>query len=454
MRNRFVAVIGAGLTGLTTAFYLKKQGIPFRVFDSGKVPGGVIQSHTDGEFVWETGPSTGTIGKPEVAELFEDLGEDILEIAPSISGNRFIWKAGKLHALPSGIISGLKTPLFSWKDKLGVPLEPLRPRGTNPEENLTTFVKRRLGQSILDYAVDPFVSGVYAGSPDTIVPKYALPKLYALEENYGSFILGSIHKMREPKSDRDRKATKKIFSTKGGLSTLIKTLVKKLGEENLVLGCEGLFVLRGNGGYNMHFGGQKQEFTDVIFTGGAIRLLEAFPFLEKANVDDAFKVRYASVVEVAVGFKQWLGFDLDGFGALMPSKEGRRILGVLFMSSLFQNRAPKGGAMLSTFLGGERHPEYYELPDGDIFNLVKEELTETLSIPSFNPSVFNIARHQFAIPQYDVQTPKRMAAYKEIERQNSGLFVGGNGVGGIGIADRIRQGRELAERVLTESKLN
>jgi oxygen-dependent protoporphyrinogen oxidase len=118
------------------------------------------------------------------------------------------------------------------------------------------------------------------------------------------------------------------------------------------------------------------------------------------------------------------------------------------MSSLFKGRAPEGGAMLTTFVGGLRHPEFVDLDDESLKTLVKRELIQMMGIPNFSPDIFEISRHEFAIPQYDISTPHRIAAYDAIEKAYPGLLLGGNGIGGIGMADRIKQGRELAERAL------
>lgn len=446
-----IAVIGAGLTGLTAAFYLKKNNIDVTVFELNDHIGGVIQTKKKDGFIWETGPSTGVLGKPEALELFEDLDAlSILETAPDLAGNRYIWKGKKLHALPNGPISGLLTPLFSWKDKFGILLEPFRPKGKNPDENLSSFVRRRLGESILDYAVDPFVSGVYAGSPDTIVPRYALPKLYDLETNYGSFIRGTFHKMKEPKSPRDRKANKKTFSAQGGLSSLIERLTNFIGAERIITGCKELHVQHQDSRYAISYKeSDLTVFDEVIYTGSAKGVLSTFPFLQNKGYDDAAEVRYTAVAEVAVGFKKWEGRPLDGFGALMPSKENRRVLGILFMSSLFAKRAPTAGAMLAVFVGGERHPEYVTMSDEDLKRLVKEELSIILKIPNFNPDIFEISRHLKAIPQYDLLTPKRQKAFQTIETKYPGLHLAGNGIGGIGMADRIRQGKEVALSIIS-----
>lgn len=447
MNQKSVAVIGAGLTGLSAAFYLKKQNIPFKVFEKSSRIGGVIQTKKRDGFIWETGPSTGTLGKPEIVELFEDSNSmDILETASSVSAKRYIWKKNKLHAIPSGIFSGLLTPLFSFRDKFGILLEPFRARGTDPLENLSSFVKRRLGQSMLDYAVDPFVSGVYASSPETLIPQYAFPKLYHLEQEYGSFIRGAVHKMREAKSDREKKATKQVFSAKGGLSALIKRLEQYIGTENIITGTQNLhFEVTADKRYQSIQDKPSEVFDRIIFAGPADSLFDVFPFLNRTQYQEAVQIHYAPVIEAAVGFNQWKGIPLDGFGALIPSKENHQILGILFMSSLFSGRAPEGGAMLSVFMGGLRHPNFINLSDTELKKMVLEELNIMLNI-SIEPDLFEVSRHSKAIPQYDLLSPGRLKAFEQMEADYPGLILGGNGIGGIGIADRVRQGSQMALR--------
>ncbi len=445
MKN--IAIIGAGITGLSAAFYAKKAGNSVKVFEKMSRVGGVMHTLQKNGFTYETGPSTGSVSLPEVVELYEDLGiQDLLEQASSIAGNRFILKKGKLCALPSGLISGLTTPLFSWKDKFGMPFEPFRKRGTDPNESLSEMVRRRLGQSILDYAVDPFVSGVYAGNPDVMIPKYALPKLYNLEHNHGSFIRGTIAKMKEPKPERNKKATKKVFSTQGGLSVLAEHLEKAIGKENFVLGLSPV-VVRENGKFKIVAGENSfGPFDNVIYTAGASHIFEALPFAQE-KFPGANQVLYAKVSEVAIGFNKWEGVPLNGFGALMPSKEKRNILGILYMSTLFKNRAPKGGALLSVFVGGLRHPDFIDLPEDKFKEMVCKEVADIMKIPNMKPDLFEVTHHEEAIPQYDLKTPVREEAYKGIEKAYPGILMGGNGIDGIGMAKRIAQGRELAGRV-------
>lgn len=210
-----ITIVGAGLTGLTLAFYLQRAGKRVLLIDKNNRPGGVIETLRDEEFVFEKGPNTGVIGTPEIVELFEDLKDHIeVEVPDATSKNRWVWKNGRWHALPSGP-KGATTPLFSFKDKLRILGEPFRKPGNDPDETLSHMVVRRLGRSFLDYAVDPFVSGIYAGDPDRLVTRYALPKLYNLEQNYGSFIKGAHEKHKEPKTELEKKGDKRGLFCEG-----------------------------------------------------------------------------------------------------------------------------------------------------------------------------------------------------------------------------------------------
>ena len=177
-----IAIIGAGLSGLTTAFYLKQMGYHPVVFERKDRIGGVIHTSKDNGFLYESGPNSGVISHPETIELIDDLDSSCeLEIADSAAKKRWIWKKNRWHALPAGPLSAISTPLFTLKDKFRILGEPLRKKGDNPNEPLNELVLRRLGKSFLDYAVDPFVLGIYEGDPSQLIPKYTLTKLYNLE---------------------------------------------------------------------------------------------------------------------------------------------------------------------------------------------------------------------------------------------------------------------------------
>lgn len=442
MGNKRVAIIGAGITGLTTAFYLKKAGIPFTIFEKSDKIGGVMQSKTDGDFLYETGPNSGVISQAEMAELFEDLkGKCELELANDASEKRLIWKNGRWEALPSGLISAVTTPLFTFTDKLRVLGEPFRKKGNNPNEDLASLVKRRLGQSFLDYAIDPFILGIYAGDPAYIVPKYALPKLYNLEQDYGSFIGGAIKKSRKLKTEADKKASRKIFSTKGGLSNLISALTEEIGRENILTETE-VEVL--DNSFTLKVKGEKEQFTNVIFTGTSTKLSTLMPFLQKDLLKPIESLQYAKVVEASIGFKNWSGRKLDAFGGLVPYREDKNILGVLFMSSLFKNRAPEGGALFTIFSGGMRKAYLTELTEDELKARIADDFKEMMDLKDFKPDLFELNYYNQAIAQYGADSEARLASISQIEKENPGLFLAGSMRDGVGIADRVKQAKDIA----------
>ncbi|MEF8984206.1 MAG: protoporphyrinogen oxidase, partial [Bacteroidales bacterium] len=326
-----IVILGAGLTGLTMAHKLKDSDQSVLVLEKNDRPGGVIGTQRENGFIYEEGPNTGIVKYGEVAELFDELNDYCKPFIPDESvKKRYIWKNDRWEKLPSGLKEGIKTPLFSRKDKFRILGEPFRKPGRNPEETLDAMVRRRMGETFLHYAVDPFILGVYAGDPSMIVPKYALPKLYYLEQDYGSFIGGAVKKKFEKKDEMEKKATKNVFSVKGGLSNLTTALYKSAGKDRFLFNIEGLKVKPESNHFEVEFQHQgkngKIKANRVISTVGAYELPSIFPFLDKGDINDITNLKYAKVVQAAVGFKNWQGPQLDGFGGLVPHIEKRDIL--------------------------------------------------------------------------------------------------------------------------------
>lgn len=454
-----VTVIGAGLTGLTTAYWLKRGGKNVRVVETDNRIGGQIQTQRFEHYIYETGPSTGAVSTPEVAELMNALAETSqgrcqIETAPDAAKRRLIWKGNRFWDLPSGPISAITTPLFRFSDKLRILGEPWRKRGNDPDESVASLAARRLGQSFVDYAVDPFISGVYAGNPYTLVTRYALPKLYALERDYGSFIRGSIAKKKQPKTDRERLATKKVFSAKGGLSHIPQAEADYIGMKNISVSVSNVCVSQEGEGWITTFQDANGNFQQlqsrwVVTTCGAYSLPELLPFVDKERMDAIAQLVYSPIIEVNVGMPDTFGGDYCAFGGLVPTKEKRQILGILFPSACFAQRAPEGGALFSFYLGGVRNPEMMSKTDEEIQAIVLQNLHSMLKFPAeAKPDFIHIARHQRAIPQYNADSGQRFCAVESIEQQYPGLVLGGNLRDGIGMGHRITQAANIANRII------
>lgn len=455
-----VAIIGGGLTGLSLAAQLDRAGIPFLLLEQAPRLGGQIKTLKEKGYTYEVGPNTGTISTPEVAELFEYAAPEAeLEVPQAAAHARWIWKDDQFHPIPSGILSGLRTPLYTWKDKLGIPFEPFRKKGTDPNESVGALAERRLGKSVVDYTIDPFIGGIYAGDPYQLVTRLAMPKLYRLEQEYGSFIGGAIRKMREPKSERDKKATKAIFNARGGLTTLVQALEKKIqrtGEVRLGVQEVQIMPLTATEHPSFHVSylheGEKQilEVPFVVTTVRADQMPSLFPSTLQPRFQRIQELPYAPITEVCVGFDHLPDVPRAAFGALVPSREQRKVLGILFPSSCFEARGPyPDSALFTIFMGGLRNKELvteYSLEEQT--EMALSELYTMMRIPpEMKPNLIHTEPHAKAIPQYGVEAEKVQADIQSLEAAFPGLYLAGGARDGIGMAHRITQGMQIGQDI-------
>lgn len=456
-----VLIIGGGITGLSIGAKLFPSDLSFAIVDKAPRMGGQIKTLSQKGYTFETGPNTGSISWPDVKELFEFLdNDDLLEIADSSAKARWIWKGNKFHNVPSGPLDGAATPLFSIKDKIGILREPFKKKGNNPDETVGELAERRLGKSMVDYAVAPFISGVYAGDPYKLVTRYAFPKLYHLEQNYGSFIRGSIGKMKEKKSERDKKASKEVFSSKGGFGVLVKALCSKIAQKgDLFCGIETEKIERNEKeNYWLLSGkdrnGNKQTIYSrrVVSTIPSYAIPEILPQLSDEEKSAMTNLEYAPMIELSVGYDH-LPSEVkhNAFGGLVPPKENRKVLGILFPSATFKNRVPyKDSALFTIFMGGmSAGPRLLKCSDEEIIEQGVSELETMLHIPAgLKPSLIYISKHPKAIPQYTHHMNILYPILEQLENKMPGFIFAGGLRGGIGLANRIKQGSDIGQQLI------
>ncbi|MGD9486480.1 MAG: protoporphyrinogen oxidase [Calditrichaceae bacterium] len=439
-------IVGAGISGLTTARNLVKKGIKVKILEKNSVAGGSIRTEKKDGFLVEYGPNSALETTPLLGELFKDLKIDHQMLyANEKSNNRYIVRGGKLQALPMKPLAFLKSGLFSTRAKLRLFKEPfIAPSPAETRETLAQFVERRLGKEFLDYAIDPFVAGVFAGLPEKLCVQSAFPKLYEVEQKYGSLIKGTIRGARERrKSKETSKQRAKMFSFEDGLQTVIDALVNELGN-NLVTESQitGISKMK-DGGYEVSYRNREEEFlirTKSVLLTVPAHVYEKLPFHFEVTPGAFFKtIPYPPVTMVFFGYrKKPENVNLDGFGFLIPKKENKNILGSIWSSTIFPNRAPEGGAAFTTFVGGSRQPENAMLTEDKIAEMVEEDFKSLMGINQ-KPDVVVIKRWEQAIPQYNLEHIEMIGSVEKFEKKNPGMFISGNFRGGISVADCVKQ---------------
>jgi oxygen-dependent protoporphyrinogen oxidase len=460
-----VAIIGAGITGLTAAFYLKRAGVPVTVYEAGARAGGVVQSLRRDGFLAELGPNTILETSPKIAQLVRDAGLETRKLATDPTAEaRYVVRYRRPIEMPGSPTGFITTKLFTLRAKLAVLREPfIPPRRDGVEESIGQFVVRRFNREFLDHAIDALVAGIYAGDPNQLSLPHAFPKLKALEDKYGSMIKGQILGARDRKKSgevaKDRAAK---FSFDGGLQVLPDTLAALLGD-SLKLNAAVSKLTQTGIGWRVTTASGEAEFGAVIYCGTAYRLAElqidgapvadpaqdgyANPPGRRPALQALAEISYPPVASVVLGFRREdVTHPCQGFGMLIPKIEGFKILGTIFSSALFPNRAPAGHLTLTNYVGGTRYPELARLPVEQLIETTLADLRVLLGVKA-GPVFTQTAVYPRAIPQYNVGYGKYRQLLNDVEAAAPGLFFAGHYRDGVSLGDSIVSGVNIAERV-------
>ncbi|HEV8075270.1 MAG TPA: protoporphyrinogen oxidase [Candidatus Acidoferrum sp.] len=454
-------VVGAGISGLATAYALQKAGIATRVVEAAARPGGVIQSVKRDGYLVECGPQSFS-GNGSISAMCRDLG--ILEerFLADPKAPRYVLIDGKLQNVPMGpgllassfLSGGTRTAIL--RDIFGKSESP------EPDESVAGFVRRKFSATLLDRLVGPFVSGIYAGDPEKLSLRAAFPILYEAEKASGSITRGVFKVIKERKAGNGtqpqapmEKATLQTF--REGNETLIRALAKRLGER---LNC-GTEVTRlealdsGQEPKAARFraslrGPRGEESVDTerlilsVPTGAAGRLLEP---LDLGFVAQLSAIAYSGVAVVSLGYrKEDVGDSLAGFGFLVPRSSGLSILGTVWNSSLFPGRAPQGEALLTSFVGGATNPAAIGKSPEQLASQVHREISPLLRLRK-DPVFTNVTIWPRAIPQYNLGHTARIAAIEALRARFPGLYFSGNYLHGPAIGTCVEHALKVADEV-------
>jgi oxygen-dependent protoporphyrinogen oxidase len=432
-----IGIIGSGITALATAWQRTREGHSCTVLEASSQIGGAIQSHRQGDYLAEEGPNSIQVNSPEVDAFLRSIPgfeERAVEAEPSAK-KRYIVRDCQLHAVPMNPWQAVTTSLWSIGGRLRVLKEPfIPPADPDSEQSAADFVRRRLGNELYEYAINPLIGGIYAGDPEQLSLRYAFPKLHALEQNHGGLIRGALAKMRAAKKPDAPQVNKRIISFKDGLAELPQLLAGALGE-SIQTNVSIESIQQSGKQWTITWNGRSENFDKLIVTLPS-HALEKLPFPEEilATFKALEHIDYPPVSVLSLGFKRGdVAHPIDGFGALVPECEQRKILGVLFPSSLFAGRAPAGEVLLTAFVGGERQPELATENTENVKALVLDELRELLGVRG-EPTFVHHRHWPKAIPQYKLGYGAVLEQMNQIETDFPGLKLAGNYRTGISLS--------------------
>ena len=453
-RKEKIVILGAGISGLATAYWLDKKGFEITILESTGSPGGSMQTVTEEGFLIDYGPNSGLETTPLIRKIVDEIGlSKEMVYSSDISNKRFVMRNNQLHVLPTTAFSFIQTKLFSTKAKFRLMTEPFIGKSNDGYyQSMSEFVKRRLGKEFLDYAIDPFVSGVFAGDPDKLSVKSAFPKLYRLEEVYGGLIKGMIKGARERKNRSEKsKQSAKMFSFINGMQSFPKAIALKMNDK-INYNCVVKSVEKNNNGYKIIFDKnnslQELESKYVVSTLPAYNASNIFRELDQNIVKQMDNIYYPPVMVLFIGFrKESIGIPLNGFGYLIPSKEKKSYLGAIWSSTIFPNRCDDSKAAFTLYVGGSRMPNLFELNKAELINKVVNEFKETMKIKD-EPLFITDRMWLKAIPQYNVGYIEQENYFNKFEKEHPGIFLSGNYRGGISVGDCIKNSEITVSRLM------
>lgn len=453
-----VLIIGGGIAGLTTANVLRLRGAQVVVLERAPRAGGCVKTITRDGFLAEAGPNSFLVEEKELYDFLRESGvlDAAIDAAPTAK-KRYIVRAGKPLAVPADPLAALISPLFSFSGKLRLALEPFVFSRSRGEESVADFVRRRIGKEFYNYALNPLVAGVFAGDPEKLAVRYAFPKVWNLEQKYGSLIRGIFPNAKAKKAS-GLYEKKRTLSFPQGMGTLPKILAKNLGRD-LRLNATLTELSRENGGWRARwftcgsvcdFFEQDDWFDAVVFAippyaWRELKGLDATLFEKLSAAPELF---YPPVTTLTLGYaRRDVSHALDGFGMLVPALEKRKILGSLWTSSFFPARAPADFVTLTNYIGGSRSPELAQRAGEEQFSLACEEIVALLGVRGV-PAFVEICEHARAIPQYNLGYGAFLESLEAIEAEFSGIYFCGNYRGGIAVGATLLNAVKCAKKLI------
>jgi protoporphyrinogen/coproporphyrinogen III oxidase len=459
-----VAIIGGGIAGLATAYHLQEKArtsgrtLECSVIErDGRLGGKIVTNYRDG-FVVEGGPDCFLTQKPWAVEMCRQLGLGDQLIGTNEASRKvfILWKR-KLHRLPDGVLLIIPTrfmpfalsPLISPLGKLRMGLDLVTPaRSDDGDESVADFVRRRLGSEALDKIAEPLMGGIHVSDPERQSLLATFPRFRDTERKHGSLVRGMLAARRA--HPPNGKSLPMFMTLKGGMQDLVSTLTGRMDGVRLLAGRSVASLRRVDpGGYRLALDdGSHLDADQVVLAVPAHDAAKLASGLDGELAERLAAIRFVSTATVSLGYRRAdISHSLDGFGFVIPSKEGRPITGCTWSSTKFDGRAAEGHVLVRCFLGGAIDEGPALLPEDEMVRLAREELRSLMGIEA-EPVLTQVYRWRDGHPQYDVGHLERVAEIERLCAGHPGLHLTGSSYRGVGIPDCIRNGGLTAEAVL------
>jgi protoporphyrinogen/coproporphyrinogen III oxidase len=456
--EKHVVVIGGGIAGLSAAYHLLEKSrvdrVPLKVtlLEADPRWGGKILTERKIGFVIEGGPDTFLATKPWGVALCRKLGlEGRLHGTNPKQRNTYVMRQGKLAQLPEGLMMMvpsrfgpmIRSPLLTWPQKARMGLDFfLPPRSLNGDESLGEFVSRRLGRAAYERLIEPLMSGIYAGDGDQLSLSATFPILKEMEQKHGGLIKGALalRKQRAKHASPGSGSRSMFLTPTSGLAELVEVLVSNLE-------AKGAALKNGVPVHSVIEDGSVLNADGIILAAPAFAsgkmLLEMDEELSSLLSD----IEYISTSTISMAFRlEDVPRPLDGYGYVIPRREGRQALACTWTSTKFPHRAPDGYALVRVF-AGRAGQEDIPWDESGLLEIAREEVRHTLGITAV-PVLHRVHVWENAMPQYNMGHPERLERIESRLERWAGLALAGNGYRGIGIPDCIHSGEKAAEKIL------
>jgi protoporphyrinogen/coproporphyrinogen III oxidase len=464
MSEKKVIVVGGGITGLATAYYLQKEArekalpIKIKLIEASDRLGGVISTEKRDGFIIERGPDSIIARKKSALRLIQEVGlQD--KIISNTAGKSYIYARGKLHTMPEGSFMGIPTKvtpfalsgLFSPLGKLRAAGDFILPKGEPAaDQSLGAFFRRRLGDEIVDNLIDPLLSGIYAGDIDELSLMALFPNFYEIEQQHRSLVIGLNKSMPKPPKTAKKAPSKKgmFISLSTGLEELVHQVENRLEAGTVLKGTAVEKVEKTVSGYQLKLstGAIEQADSVVIATEHfhAKKLLSDYPFMEPFQ-----QMPSNSVANVAMAFpKSAIENDIDGTGFLVSRNSDFRITACTWTHKKWPGTSPEDMALLRCYVGKPDDQEAVDLSDEEIVDLVLKDLNKTMNITA-KPEFHIVTRWRKSMPQYTVgHLGKMEKVKKQLDEELPGVYLAGGSFEGVGIPGCIDQAEAAVKKVI------